>query len=70
MRSVGILLYLNCLNVNILGRKFTFESLGKYEFSFSGVRPGVATTTFQGKTRGCLCSFKLLMMGMEAPETC
>jgi hypothetical protein len=29
-----------------------------------------ATTTFQDKTRGCQCSCKLLMMGVEAPETC
>jgi len=39
MRSVCILLYLNCLHVNILGHKFTFGSPGKFEFSFSGVRP-------------------------------
>jgi len=29
-----------------------------------------ATTTLQGKTKGCQCSCKLLMMGVEAPETC
>jgi len=29
-----------------------------------------ATTTLQGKTRGCSCSCKLLMMGVETPETC
>ena len=29
-----------------------------------------AITTLQGKTRGCWCSCKLLMMGVEAPETC
>jgi hypothetical protein len=29
-----------------------------------------ATTTLQGKTRGCSCSCKLLMMGVEASETC
>jgi len=27
-------------------------------------------TTLQVKTRGCKCSCKLLMMGVEAPETC
>ena len=29
-----------------------------------------ATTTLQGKTRGCYCNCKLPMMGVEAPETC
>ena len=29
-----------------------------------------ATTNFQGKTRGCWCSCKLLMMGVEVTETC
>jgi hypothetical protein len=29
-----------------------------------------AIATLQGKTRGCSCSCKLLMMGVEAPETC
>ena len=30
---------MNCLHVNILGHKFTFGSPGKFEFSFSGIRP-------------------------------
>jgi hypothetical protein len=29
-----------------------------------------ATTTLQGKARGCYCSCKLLMLGVEVPETC
>jgi hypothetical protein len=39
MGSVYIPLFLNCLRINILGHKFTFGSPGKFEFSFSGIRP-------------------------------
>ena len=39
MRSVGMPSYLNCLHFCIVGHKFTFGSPGKFEFSFSGIRP-------------------------------
>jgi len=38
----------------------------------AGERPATThPTTFQAcKTRGCWCSFRLLMMGRVSPETC
>ena len=37
---------------------------------FSYNQPHVQTTFYVCKTRGCQCSFRLLMMGGVSPETC
>ena len=43
---------------------------GGSRFVSRGLTNNAATTTLQGKTRGCYCSCKFLMMGVEVPETC